>query len=327
MSQKSALVLVSDSGYLEYTKQVFFSAKKYGNWKGDLVLMVCDVEDAELDWFRERDIIILDLEPVIETQVNGWPRVVFHKLYLVHPMMKKWDKLVYMDADIMILRDINRLTRYNTFAARTENGKLNIRGQLLHDEDLTEKGKRLMTDLHKQFNLNRVALNVGVMVFDTRQNSEDFFESGRKLLYKYEPVLRFPEQALFNLLFYRNWKKLPHVYNDYTFYFFKKDIEKSPHLQLMKRHSKVLHFIGLNKPWHPDCYFHEDWKANMEKVNEISGVTPQGEDPSMLTDLRRSTYRILRKIPMYFAHLTWLAGQLLQRISPGTYHFLKRVIP
>lgn len=327
MAQKNALVLVSDSFYLEYTKQVFYSARKYGNWTGDLVLMVCDVKEEELKWFRERGIIILNPEPVIQYQVNGWPRVVFHKLYLVHPMMKKWDKLVYMDSDIMILRDINRLTRYKTFAAGVENGKLDIRGQLLHEEDLTEKGKQLISELKTNYNLKRVALNVGVMVFDTRHNSRELFEKGKNLLFKYEPVLRFPEQALFNLLFYRNWKRLPHVYNDYTFYFFKEDIEKSPHLQLMKRHSKVLHFIGLNKPWHQDCYFHEDWKSNMERVDELNRVEPEGENPSKLTDIRRAIYRFFRKLPMLIAHSTWLAGQQLQRISPKMYHLLKRFTP
>ncbi|TVR77448.1 MAG: hypothetical protein EA412_11140 [Chitinophagaceae bacterium] len=326
MSDKSALVLVSDAGYLDYTKQVFYSAVRYGNWKGDLVLIVCDVDSAELEWFHKRNITVLSPDALIDRKVNGWPRIVFQKLYLIHPMMKKWDKVVYLDTDVMIFRDINKLTNYNSFAAHKENADLNIRGQFILDKNLDEDGRELMKELSESYNLNRIALNVGVMVFNTDQNTDELFNEACRLLNRYESVLRYPEQAIFNLIFYKKWKNLPYYFNDYTFFFYKKDVEKNKFLQLIKRKSKILHFIGEVKPWHETCYFHEEWKENLAEAENLPLVDKIGEVPSSLTDLRRTWYRNMIKFTIFFAHLSWLTGRLLHRISPAAYHFLKRFI-
>lgn len=319
------LVLVSDENYLEYTKQVFYSAHRFGNWQGEYGLFVHNVPEHKLEWFRDRGIHIFSPPPLVDHDVNGWPPIVFHKCYLVHPMMKKWEKVVYMDADIMIMRDINRLAEYSNFAARRENGNLDIRGQLLFDDELDQKGLDILAGLKKRYNLKRVALNVGVMVFETAYNSQALFERSVEILQKYERVMRFPEQALFNFLYYKKWRALPAVYNDYTFFFFTRDVERTPHLQRQKRHSKVLHFIGLNKPWHPDCYFHSDWKERMAQADSFPNVEQIGENPSLLTDYARAVSRTLKLVPMYLAHGTWLAGQQLQKYWPSAYRWYKNL--
>ncbi|MCC5918315.1 MAG: hypothetical protein JJU02_13430 [Cryomorphaceae bacterium] len=319
------LVLVSDDWYLEYTKQVFYSAHRYGNWQGEYGLFVHNIPEEKLKWFRDRGIHIFNPEPLIHRDVNGWPPIVFHKCYLVHPMMKRWDKVVYMDTDVIIMRDINKLANFSGFAARKENGNLDIRGQLLLDEDLDEKGNAVLHQLKKNYKLSKVALNVGVMVFETKHNSTERFNHAKDILYRYESVLRFPEQALFNFLFYKEWKALPPVYNDYTFYFFTRDVEKAPHLQRKKRQSKILHFIGLNKPWHTDNYFHDLWTERQNNADEFPKCAQIGENPSRWTDIWRMIDRGLRMIPLYLGHVSWLAGQQLQRFWPAGYQFYKRI--
>ncbi len=319
------LVLASDNYYLEYTKQVFYSAHRYGNWQGEYGLFVHNVPHEKLQWFKDRGIHIFEPEPLIEEDVNGWPPIIFHKCYLVHPMMKPWKKVVYLDTDVTILRDINKITKYKGFTARKENGNLNIRGQFLHDEDLDENGLKIMNRLNKTYNLNRVALNVGVMVFETKYNSMYFFERAKQLIIEYKNVMRLPEQALFNLLFYNRWNKLPSVYNDYTYFFYTKDIEKVPHLQRKKKQSKILHFIGLSKPWDSDNYFYDLWTSNLASANDFPNCNQIGEKPSALVDVLRRADRKLRKVPMYLAHGTWLAGQQLQRYWPSAYQWYKKI--
>ncbi|MBA3901598.1 MAG: hypothetical protein H0X62_15580 [Bacteroidetes bacterium] len=326
MTKQNALVLVSDLNYLERTKQVFYAAHRYGNWEGDYVLLACDIPHQELQWFRDRGIEILAPEAVIGRKVNGWPEVIFHKFFLLHPMMKKWNKIVYLDTDVIILRDINKFLKFNTFAACVENGGLNLRGQLLPDAAHTENGRMLIKELGNAYNLNATAFNVGAMVFNTAQNSMELFENAKELLFKYEKILKLPEQALFNMLFYRKWKKINQVYNDYFFYKID-DIKSHYHLKLVKSHSRVLHFIGPIKPWSKDCFYYDLWMENKASADGFPNIAQIGDKPGAITNVQRSLIRFGMKCKMYIGHFSWLAGQKLQSFSPPAYVFFKRFLP
>lgn len=316
------LVLVSDKGYLNYTRQVFYAAHRYGNWQGEYALITGDTGNEDLSWFKERNIHILDLPPVTKQKVNQWPPVIFQKLYLLHPVMKQWKQVVYLDTDILIQGDINRLAAYGPFAAHTENGSLSIRGQLLPDEKLSDEGKKLLKELSNSYNLKRTAFNVGVMVIYPHQLEDGLFEKTKNLLSRYEPLLRLPEQALLNLVFYRRWKNIPPTYNDYTYYQYE-DISQSPYKKLVKSHSYILHFIGDNKPWHRDSYFYPRWHQNLLQSDGMPQVDQTGDNPGRTRVLIRKVYRYIFLVFMYLAHLSWLAGRLMHRTTPGLYRFLK----
>ncbi len=320
------LVLVSDRGYLNFSRQVFYAAHRYGNWKGEYALITGDTGNEDLSWFKQRNIHILDLPPVTKRKINQWPPVIFQKLYLLHPVMKRWKQVVYLDTDILIQRDINPLARYGPFAAHTENGSLSIRGQLLPDEALTGEGKALLKELSQSYNLKRTAFNVGVMAFYPHQLEEGLFEKAKSLMNRYEPLLRLPEQALFNLVFYRQWKKIPATYNDYTYYKYS-DISNSQYKQLVKSHSYILHFIGKNKPWHRESYFYPRWHKNLSQADSMPHAEQTGDNPGKATVLIRRIYRNIYLIYMYLAHLSWLTGRLMQNNTPGLYRVFKKYKP
>jgi len=258
--KKDALVLVTDQNYLEYTKQVIYTSYSKGKWQGDYVLIVYNIPDEKLEWFKKRYIYILDFEKIINEKINNWPPVIIQKLYLLHPYMKKWRKLIYLDTDISILKDINDLKKYKGFAAHADFDKFTLRHQLLNSSEASTEGKKLFKELEKMYDLELPAFNVGVMVINTGNNSYELFNKGLDLLFRYKNIIRFPEQAIFNLMFYKSWTDLPYYYNTYTNFLTFEDARKENLLK--NKDIRILHFFGNNKPWESTNYFNPFWYNN-----------------------------------------------------------------
>ncbi len=322
MDKKDAIVLVADAAYLDYARQVCYSAHRYGNWKGDYVLLVCDCSNADLSWFTERGVHVYDFELLTKNSINGWPPVIFHKFYLLHPMMKRWRKLIYLDTDIMVLKDINHLTKLKGFAASPDHDLLSMRGQFFNMSELRTELRPKMEYLEQKYNLNEVSFNVGMMVFDPRKNSMKLFHKALKMLEDYHAVVKYPEQAIFNLFFYKKWKRLSNYNNYYNpEYVYKQGVKKN--------HAVILHFIGNSKPWHQDNIMYRIWVDNLKNAQHFPEIEQVGIKPHNM--LLVYPYAGLHKwymlhIKPRLGHFSWWCGQRIKRLSPAVYKELKRIL-
>ncbi len=334
MKKRNALVLASDQKYLEYTKQVFYSAHRYGNWKGDYILLACDMGNADLSWFKERNIHVLDLEPLTKIRVNDWPPIIFHKFYLLHPMMKRWNKLVYLDTDIIVLKDMNHLTQLDRFAACPDY-YLSIREQFFDIDEVDSKRKSKIKHLERKYNLSKLSFNVGMMVINAQKNSLPLFEKALDILDGYHDVVKYPEQAIFNLCFYKKWKML-YKYNNYLFLYKNLSVPKN---ESKEEHNIVIsHHIGLTKPWHQDNGMHQVWKNNYANADSFPAIEQIGEKahstdhPGFFDIFKKNlrvAYRVYQKktrpaMIKKWHNFTWQIELFLKKHMPGAYVILKK---
>ena len=56
--KKNLLVTLADKNYLDAAKQLFSSVYFNSGWNGDYMLLSYDIPKKELQWFRDRGIIV-----------------------------------------------------------------------------------------------------------------------------------------------------------------------------------------------------------------------------------------------------------------------------
>lgn len=94
---KKVLVQVSDKNYLQHSKSLFVNAKLQGKWDGDYCLIANNIESQDLKDFENTNIEIV--------HVNN-PNYYYATLDVFDSHFKKWNFVLYMDADIIIHGDI-----------------------------------------------------------------------------------------------------------------------------------------------------------------------------------------------------------------------------
>src|SRR3989339_340107 len=111
--------------YIDQAKQLFVSLLMHGNWQDEIMLLTYNVPKENLLWFKNNNILIKEISlPINELdweknlpQNPLFSNILSGKLTLFSPEFKKWKKIVYMDADIIIRGSIKELTNVSTFGA------------------------------------------------------------------------------------------------------------------------------------------------------------------------------------------------------------------
>ncbi|MCC5917964.1 MAG: hypothetical protein JJU02_11630 [Cryomorphaceae bacterium] len=276
MYKDHALVLVVDNNYLEYAKQVIACSRLQGHWNEDYVLITHEISDEKCRWFTDRGVHIFKAKSFInksvkENKADVWPEVVYAKLYLLHPYFARWKKLVYLDTDVIVRKDIRHLLSYENFAAREETMGQKLIYQFIPDlKYLSKSHKDAIHSL--PHNLMASSFNVGVMMIPSANNTQSQFDHIVEMAEKMYGLAYFPEQAVFNLFYFGRWKNIPYVYND----FFVHDwfIPRKTPVEAV-----ILHLMGNPKPWQEESPFHEEWKLNYQKANDCFNHPPGGEKP------------------------------------------------
>ncbi|TVR77449.1 MAG: hypothetical protein EA412_11145 [Chitinophagaceae bacterium] len=287
MNKKSAAIAVlSDENYLEAAKQVIYSSFKYGNWKGDYILLAHNVKEQNLRWFEDRGVYILKTSSLIKTEVwekalgkgKDWPEVVYSKLYLLSPELASWEKVIFLDSDVFVRKAMNALLDFEGFAAREESLSRNLMYQFIPDlETLGSEHETELSKLKAQYDFSAISFNVGVMVIPTAENTTAKFQKIIDLANEIHGLAYFPEQAVFNLFFYKKWENIPYVYNDfYTHDWFNK------HGFWRRKNDKdavILHCAGKPKPFEKESIYFSEWSENYKKVDLLFNITQSGETP------------------------------------------------
>jgi lipopolysaccharide biosynthesis glycosyltransferase len=244
---------------------------------------------------------------------------VLSKLYLFTTEFKKWDKVVFLDADIIVRASLDELLKIKGFAAFQE-------GPLSRRFAKTETTELLFKELTRRYNIKRPGIAGGILVFSTDIIKEETFSELYGLLKKYEEII-WHEESILGLYFYKKWIKIPDMYNVCVNYAI------LPKTRPEKVKGIVLHFVGQDptgKPWYPENKFYNEWKNNLEKVELID--LNKRSPGKILSDKEIKRHTLLLRIKRYYTCFIaeidrniGLVGIFLKKNFPKLYFKLKRI--
>ena len=210
MKNSTALVLFADANYLDPAKALIYGAVSTGKWSQDIVFVPYpDVSDEEASWFTQRGIIVKRFEKAVDAgEISNIASAQFNKLNLFDTYFKRWRRVVYLDCDIMIFREMSQLLRLdcgNTIMVDGEDWPEGLASQFLANRDPT-----LFEQLKTEFgDISVKNFNTSSMVFDTNLIQTETLPKLLEITQKYLPIIRTSDQSTLNLFFYQKWKQLP----------------------------------------------------------------------------------------------------------------------
>ena len=248
----SVLVLVCNEKYLPFAKKLFGNAVSTGSWKGDLLLITND-EKIKPFKINTRDVQIKHVGAIEDSDFSWsvYNPIVWNKLNLFEEDMKQWEHIVYLDCDITIQGDINKLRRAKTFCAVPYKA-YRLSALFLNRESSMYK------ELLENFDLDVVPLNTGVMAFPSSIIKHNTFNDIIELYKKYKYVM-FSDDEVLNLYFYKRWKKLKLTYSfdleHYKEYLIKRKPPRIIHYIHDKTYQSVIdHGYGMPTIWQDNIY-------------------------------------------------------------------------
>lgn len=253
-------------------------------------------------------------KPVCDKKTWGseHPITVLDKFYLFTSEFKKWKNVVYLDADIIVKSSLDELSKVKGFAA-VQDGfyRANLMRQFIN------KDKSLLNELKGKYNVKETSFNTGVMAFNTDIIRADTFTELLGLLELFSGIVRFAEQPILNLFFYKKWTELPIVYNLITDNFI-------DNLFINKENMKaiILHF-NYKKPWLKGNHYHNEWKSNLEEVDLIN-LKKSNAPNKKWSNLEVHACSLYWRFLFFSNMCLGLSGVYLKNISPRAYHILKK---
>lgn len=265
------LTTLADRNFLDQAKQLFSSVYWNAGWEGDYMLLACGIPESELKWFRERGILVKEVEPFSDKDFGAetlrYPAAVTGKLALFSEEFKDWRAVAFIDADCIVRYPLDLLVNTKGFsAARDWLDTAIIMYQAKKPEGIEE------SEYLRQFNgysLTATAFNTGVFAFNTKVIDSSTQVKLKQILHKYKDFGRFGEQLWMNLYFYKKWQRLPMEYNLFASYLHNR--RRLPKRQI---DGVVLHFPRFGKEeglrcWDKNNAFYDEWKRNLERAEMI----------------------------------------------------------
>ena len=330
--KKSVLVTLADQKYVLQAKQLFAGAHFNAGWTGDMLLLSHNIPDKILTWFTKRGIFIKQCQPL--SDVGKWRPVSSSKLYLFTQDMKKWDKVLYLDSDIVVRASLERLQDVIGYAVAPELDRQTLFNQFkFPNKKAWMIFKSVERKLRKNYRTSDLSFNTGVIAYSTDIIKKKTFEKLVFILNLSKDISAFGEQTAQNLFFYKKWRPLPVVYNLLPLLYIDKYNIKQDKIQGIN-----LHFAGLTsaiKPWNPENPYYREWKDNLKKADLIDrnripkSLEIWSKERIWITEiclrLRRQLY--LPKNIRFHSTYIWIS--ILQIISrqyiSDLYFFIKKI--
>ena len=200
----------------------------------------------------EIDLEILNILPVfVHLPVSMYFR------FILPILLKNIDKLFYIDADIICLKEASKLfdidLNKNTIAA-------------VPDQD-DKRCKILGLENHIYFNSGMLIINI------KKWNEIDFLRKAVALLVKNPKIFKFPDQDVLNIILTNKVKYLDTIFNCFVDY-------RNCREKINNEDIVLLHFSALPKPWN------KAWNIskvannfNRELYSYYEGKTPWKNEP------------------------------------------------
>lgn len=221
------VTVLSSKNYLSGILTLNVSLKHVSSQYPLVVLTASDIDGDSIACLKEKNITVIATDTpmqipqkIIQSNIQfgmpQWSRT-FTKLLIFE--LIEYDKMVYLDSDMIVLENIDCLFQYNHMSAV-------VAGKLLHPEWEGFNSGCMVFIPHKGLSAEMLSL---VNHFDKPLGDQDVLQE-----------------------YYYDWKnhkelELPQGYN--VFY---KDIEfyvNKAQYALSNRKFKVIHYIGVRKPW------------------------------------------------------------------------------
>jgi len=256
--RKNLLVTLADSNFIDQAKQLFSSAYFNAGWEGDYLLLSSGLSESDKLWFENKGILVYD-RPFLAASPLGtkaYPPIMLTKFYLFQKYFKKWHKIIYLDADIIVSASLNDLLARNGFNAP------NAESFRLRDEFISNHNR--IREINKDYRLGGRAFCAGIFVFDSDLINDNTFEQILTLYHRYQDIYKYSEESTLNLFFYKKWHVLPLTYNSAPGRMnWRYGIDKKKLLSI------ILHFACEIKPWYNKNPYALEWFDNLERAERI----------------------------------------------------------
>lgn len=198
---KKLIVAVTNKKYLNHVYSLFGNLQTIGNYKGDLGL-VC----SELLTYKDYEFLGMKNIHILQTckeNINPF----YAKLYLFSEFFKKWDRVIYFDADFIIRKDVNPL--------------FDQTDDLLMDQEefyiwqyLSDKDLNCLNRLKNRINLDVLGWNSSCISYNTNIIEKDtltrLFECKNDIqpINQHTGLSEGTEQPVLNVFFYDKIKQI-----------------------------------------------------------------------------------------------------------------------
>ncbi|MBN1389805.1 MAG: hypothetical protein JXA22_04080 [Candidatus Thermoplasmatota archaeon] len=330
----NVIVTLSDSNYIDQARQLFSSIYFNSGWTGDYLLLAHDLTADEKKWFTDRGIYVRDVH-TLRTKNFAWlPGTVLDKFYLFDEWMRRWDQVLYIDADTTVEASLAPLIGLKGIWASPDFHDRKLRGQFIEPRRSgTEREKKKALDrLYGSFDVNAVSFNSGVILYETAALPDDPFNRSIELYNDLEPIV-LHDQSILNLLLYGKWSSLPLAYNNYFLY------KRVPWSMRFEKYGGIINHYVLDKVWNTKNQdYYPRWKCLLEradmidlerrpvaqkeltdhqvmKISHVLSTSTPFRD-SLCVKVHRSVNSIDRSIGRI--------GMRLNEVSPGLYRMIRR---
>lgn len=323
------LVTLADKNYILQARQLFSSVYWNAGWKGDYMLMAHDIDEKDLQWFRNKGFLIKECKTLYHGIMGyrEYPATVLDKFYLFTKEFKKWEHVVFLDVDMIVRANIDKLTRTNSFSSPKT--CINYFKYYFAQDKCPEREM-----LEKEYNLQRPAFNSGVISYNTQIINDHTFDELQALFYKYARICE-SDDPILNLYFYKQWTKIPVVYNVLIHMFGLKKFNNA----IILHFSKPGNFREKNlRPWEEGNPYYHEWKSNLDKAEYIDLNTIQPAKKWNFFEIKfhslfinlyiyvNIAYDVLKTLFYHMPdRLMGKTGTFIKRINPKLYYWLKNV--
>lgn len=276
---KTVLTTIANERYLDYAKQVFSSAYFSGLWRGDFLLLAFDdVSQVKLDWFRERNIRVVQVDP-FDREMDFVTTINLAKIELFRDDFKEWDRVVYLDTDMIVQKPLGNILEVDGIGGVQGIGKCRVSNRLRRPYN--PETKALFDQLRESFDIKAPGINGGFFCFNTDIINKETYKELRIFVRKYHLLFESADECTLALFFKPYMRLLPLSFNVYLYRYGMNHPEKAK--------GAILHFVGTGilPPWAQDSPFFPEWKQNFAMANEIKieplklGMTPSWDEKEL----------------------------------------------
>lgn len=229
---KNGVILVTDKNYINHTQSLVHAVRKYGKIKD--ISIITNYDNSQNDFPNE---------DVINFQYSEGNYNLKYKI-LDDTITDRYDKILYLDADVVILDDLNPLfNEYNTpLSAVLE--PFTVKETMISLAPIAVQN-RFEKEHGTEIVVNRKSFNSGIMLIETsylyNNQLKEIRNEYRQFNYHVRGIEDGGDQPIFNLFFNNEWRFSPLLHAAFW-----KDYKENKH--------RLLHFCHWDAPWYNNTF-------------------------------------------------------------------------